>query len=186
MQTLTRSFNLILIVILLGMIFTSYGCSKADDNGETVGQKLDRSVDKTSAAADQAGRQIEDAARQADRKIQREANKAEDKFKDATASMRDNSADKSGTRNDTKGEIATVVDDSAITASVKADMLKDPALSVMTVDVSTDRGEVTLKGSVKNAAAKRRAEEVAHNVSGVQKVNNELQVAANDKSASAG
>ena len=174
MQTLTRTFNLILIVILLGMIFTAYGCGKADDNGGTVGQKLDRSVDKTSAAADQAGREIEKAARQADRKIQQEANQAGDKFKDATASARDKS-----------GEVGTVVDDSAITASVKADMLKDPALSVMKVDVSTDKGEVTLKGSVANAAAKRRAEEVAQAVSGVQKVNNQLQVAANDKSASA-
>lgn len=167
METLTRSFNLILIVILLGMIFTSYGCSKADDQGETVGQKLDRSIDKTNAAADQAGRQIEDAARQADRKIQQEANKAEDKVRNSVAAAHDKN-----------GEVVTVVDDSAITASVKADMLKDPGLSVMKVDVSTDKGEVTLKGRVDNAAAKRRAEEVAQAVSGVQKVNNQLQVAA--------
>jgi hyperosmotically inducible protein len=172
MQTLTRTFNLILIVILLGMIFTTMGCSKTDDNGQTVGQKLDQSIDKGNAVADQAGRDIENAARQADRKIQQGANKAEDTLRDSVASARDKS-----------GEVPTVVDDSAITASVKAEMLKDPALSVLQVNVSTTKGEVTLEGKVANAATRRHAEEVVQGVSGVQKVNNELQVAANDKAA---
>ena len=170
MQTLTRTFNLILIVILLGMIFTALGCSKTDDSGQTVGQKLDQSLDKGNAVANQAGRDIENAARQADRKIQQGANKAEDALRDSVAAARDKS-----------GEVPSVVDDSAITASVKAEMLKDPALSVLQVNVSTTKGEVTLQGKVANAATRRHAEEVAQAVSGVQKVNNELQVAASDK-----
>jgi hyperosmotically inducible protein len=168
MQTLTRSFNIILIIILLGMIFTASGCSKSDDEGVTVGQKVDRAIDQTNAAAAQTNRELQAAAQKADDKVHEDAQKAKDAFHDETASR-------------TSGEVSSVGDDAAITASIKADILKDPDLSVLKVDVSTDKGEVTLRGKVNTPAARRRAEQLASAVDGVHKVNNELQVASNGK-----
>jgi len=171
MRTLTRVTNLILIMILFGMIMAMAACSKTDENGQTVGQKVDQAIDKTNQKAAQAGKQLEQAASQAGDKIERGADKAQSEartaMQDAAASAREKA-----------GEITSVVDDSAITASVKADILKDPKLSSLKVDVSTEKGEVTLTGKVDDQAAKERAGQVAAAVAGVHKVNNELQVAA--------
>jgi osmotically-inducible protein OsmY len=167
MQTVTRFINLFLIMALLGMILAMTGCSKTDDNGQTVGQQVDKAIEKGNEQAAKAGREIDQAASKAGEKIDQGADKAQSAARDAAAVAKEKA-----------GEVLTVVDDSAITASVKADLLKDPKLSSQKVDVRTQEGQVTLTGSVSDAAAKQRASEVAAAVSGVQKVNNELQVAA--------
>jgi len=171
MQTFTRVANLILIMMLLGMILATTGCGKTDENGQTVGQKVDQTIDKTNQQAARARTELEQAANKAGEKIEQGAEKAQTKaqsaMQDAAASAREKA-----------GEVTSVVDDSAITASVKADILKDPKLSALKVEVSTEKGEVTLTGKVDNEAARQRAGQVAAAVSGVHKVNNQLQVAA--------
>lgn len=167
MQTFTRFINLFLIMALLGMILAMTGCGKTDENGQTVGQKIDKAIDKGNEQAARAGREIDQAAGKAGDKIEQGAEKAQASARDAAAVAKEKA-----------GEVLTVVDDSAITASVKADLLKDPKLSSQKVEVRTQEGKVTLTGSVSDPAAKQRAGEVAAAVSGVQKVNNELQVAA--------
>ena len=99
-------------------------------NGETVGQKVDRSVDRTQAELARAGEKIKEAAGS----------------------------------------------DAAITASIKADYLKDPDLSVFKIDVDTNDGVVTLNGVADTAAAKSRAEKMAGAVKGVKEVRNHLSV----------
>jgi hyperosmotically inducible protein len=66
--------------------------------------------------------------------------------------------------------------DAAITASVKADILKDPDLSVLKIDVDTVNGVVTLKGVAKTADGKSRAEKLAGAIKGVKEVRNQLAV----------
>jgi len=73
-------------------------------------------------------------------------------------------------------QIGTVVDDSAITASIKADLLKDPGLSALGIEVNTVKGEVTLKGEVSTEIRKQRAEGIASHIVGVTKVLNLLKV----------
>lgn len=68
------------------------------------------------------------------------------------------------------------VDDTAITAKVKAQMAKDKEVSAMDVSVNTDQGVVRLSGVVKSAAEKQRAEQVARGVEGVRRVDNALVV----------
>jgi len=167
MQTFTRSFKLILIALLAGMILGVSACSKQDQNGVTVGQKVDQAIDRTNAGLADAGKKIEDSASRAGAKVEQGAGQAEAAIKDASAKARDQA-----------GQVSSVVDDSAITASIKADLLKDPGLSVLKVEVNTVRGEVTLSGSVDNEAARTRAGQLAAAISGVQKVRNELQVVA--------
>lgn len=70
------------------------------------------------------------------------------------------------------------VDDSTITASVKAKLVADKAANFTRVDVDTTNKVVALNGIVESTAQKARAEELASQVSGVRRVNNNLQVQA--------
>jgi osmotically-inducible protein OsmY len=66
------------------------------------------------------------------------------------------------------------VDDSTITAKVKAAILQDPALKVFAISVETFKGTVQLSGFVNSAEIRSRAAVVASRVSGVQSVKNDL------------
>ncbi|MGD9942049.1 MAG: BON domain-containing protein [Burkholderiaceae bacterium] len=70
-----------------------------------------------------------------------------------------------------------VLSDAAITAAVKAELMKEPTLSALAINVdTTDNGAVTLKGEVETPAAKERAEQLARNTRGVREVTNLLVV----------
>src|SRR3989337_2967716 len=66
------------------------------------------------------------------------------------------------------------VDDSTITAKVKAAIFDDPALKVLQINVETFKGTVQLSGFVNSPQAVSRAAEVARGVSGVKSVKNNL------------
>ena len=70
-----------------------------------------------------------------------------------------------------------VVDDAAITASVKAKLLADERTKAFDVNVDTVKGVVTLTGGADSDAAKRAAQELAGQVDGVILIKNELTVA---------
>ncbi len=66
------------------------------------------------------------------------------------------------------------VDDSTITAKVKAAIFDDPALKVFDISVETFKGAVQLSGFVNSAEIRSRAGVVASRVSGVKSVKNSL------------
>ena len=68
------------------------------------------------------------------------------------------------------------VDDTKITASVKAKLVADRAANLTRVDVDTTNGVVYLNGSVATAEQKSRAERLAREAKGVMRVVNNLQV----------
>ncbi len=68
------------------------------------------------------------------------------------------------------------VDDSTITAKVKAAMFDDPSLKVMQIGVETMQDVVQLSGFVNSAQTKARAGELARGVKGVREVKNDLVV----------
>jgi osmotically-inducible protein OsmY len=68
------------------------------------------------------------------------------------------------------------IDDSTITASVKTKLAADKIGSLTRIDVDTSRQVVSLNGVVESPDQKARAEQLASQVSGVKKVNNNLQV----------
>ena len=63
-------------------------------------------------------------------------------------------------------------DDSAITAKVKADLVKAKDVSSMDIHVETFRGNVLLSGFVGTPDEKQRASEIANSVRGVKQVTN--------------
>jgi len=68
------------------------------------------------------------------------------------------------------------VDDAAITSSVKTKLAADKLSSLTRVDVDTNNGVVSLNGVVESADQKARAQDLASQVSGVNRVINNLQV----------
>jgi osmotically-inducible protein OsmY len=66
------------------------------------------------------------------------------------------------------------VDDSTITAKVKAAIFDDPALKVYDISVETFKGVVQLSGFVNSAEIRSRAGVVASRVSNVKSVKNSL------------
>lgn len=73
------------------------------------------------------------------------------------------------------------VDDSTITASVKAKLAADKVGSLTRIDVDTTRQVVSLNGIVPTAQDKARAEQLAKQVDGVRLVNNNLQIQQSSK-----
>jgi hyperosmotically inducible protein len=133
------------------------GAPTAD--GATVGQKVDRALAQTREGLARAGEQVKptleragDSIERAGQQVKPTLEKAGDKIKEAAGS------------------------DAAITASIKADYLKDPDLSVFKIDVDTQDGVVTLNGVTETPTARLRAEKLAAANKGVKEVRNRLNV----------
>ena len=68
------------------------------------------------------------------------------------------------------------VEDSLVTAKVKAALLRDPALNSMDVSVETQGGQVLLSGFVKDESQRQKAKQVASSVTGVASVKDAMQL----------
>lgn len=74
------------------------------------------------------------------------------------------------------------VSDAAITASVKAALLREPGVKVTEVNVETFSGVVQLSGFVDSADMGQKAEAAAKKVEGVKSVRNDTRVKPHGKS----
>jgi hyperosmotically inducible periplasmic protein len=141
-------------------VFALAACEDRTDR--TVGQKLDSALERTQQKLAAAGDKI---AQQTDR---------------AATSLKEKSANggNGGTNGGThaSGDAGRVMSDTAITASIKTDFLKDPDLSILKIDVDTRDGVVTLNGLAENDEARGRAERIAQGIKGVREVRNYLVV----------
>jgi hyperosmotically inducible periplasmic protein len=70
------------------------------------------------------------------------------------------------------------VDDTTITSKVKADILGDPALKVLQINVETMQGVVQLSGFVDSPQSETKAVNIANHVRGVRSVKDNLIVPA--------
>lgn len=161
--------HVLMVAVFAGIMLGAAGCDKYTDSGQTVGQKLDKAIDKTNAKIAEAGDKVE---KKMDRASVAVANAGESISNTTGAAV-----EKAGTAVFTKvDQVGAIVDDSAITASIKADFLKDPGLSALAIEVNTVKGEVTLKGEVSTEVRKQRAEAISRHIVGVTKVTNLLKV----------
>ncbi|HEU5079551.1 MAG TPA: BON domain-containing protein [Opitutaceae bacterium] len=80
--------------------------------------------------------------------------------------------------NSTKESTGEYVDDTAVTAKVKTELIRDPVVKARQVDVTTFKGTVQLSGFVDTPEQKERAAELARGVQGVQDVKNNIVVKA--------
>ena len=131
----------------------------SNGSAPTVGQRVDRAVAETRSELAQAGKQVEPALERAGDAIERGARQVKPTLDKAGEQIRE-----------------AANSDAAITASIKADYLKDPDLSVFKIDVDTRDGVVTLNGVTESATARVRAEKLAAANKGVREVRNRLTV----------
>jgi osmotically-inducible protein OsmY len=96
---------------------------------------------------------------------------------DSTAARADRATDKVGaTVNNAADKTATVAEDAAITAKVKAAILAEPGLKTLQINVDTNGATVTLSGNVDNADLRERAKQIASATTGVKGVVDQLNV----------
>lgn len=78
----------------------------------------------------------------------------------------------------TRGQetVGAYVDDSAITAGVKAKLVDDTTVDAAAITVETLKGTVMLSGFAKSSAEKTTAEKLAYEVKGVKSVHNAIVV----------
>ena len=106
-----------------------------------------------------------DSAETTGRSIDQATEQASDKMDEASKKL--------GEQSDKAGE---VLDDTAITAKVKAAILAEPGLNVLQINVDTTKGVTTLSGSADSQQSSDRAKEIASAVAGVKGVDNQLVV----------
>lgn len=121
-----------------------------------VEQKADDAKTSTEAAAGKAANAVENTTNQVVKSVENTAGKVADKVES------------------TAGKVASKVEDAAITASVNAELAKDPTLSALRINVDTDNGHVMLRGTAPDKLARDRATRLAAAVKGVSKVDNQL------------
>ena len=161
---MTDSLNRIsLIAAAAALALGLAACNKTDDR--TVGQQVDAAVAKTEAAADEAKAKAEVAAQDAKNAAQ-----------SAGADIRAGASDLAASASAAAAEVKEAVADTAITASVKAGLAKDPDLSALQINVDTTNGAVSLQGTAPTTAAKERAAAIVREVKGVKSVTNLLKV----------
>jgi hyperosmotically inducible protein len=76
----------------------------------------------------------------------------------------------------TQSSAGEVVDDSLITAKVKAKFVEDKEVGAMNINVETFKGTVQLSGFANNAAEMNKAAELARSVKGVNAVRNDIRL----------
>ena len=124
------------------------GCDKPNP-AESAGKQIDQSMQKMGQRVDQ----VTDRAKE-------QVAKTSERAKEQVA------------------KTGKVLDDTAITAAVKAGIIAEPGLKVLKIDVDTKDGQVTLTGSVDSAENLQRATQVASSVNGVKGVDNRLAVSS--------
>ncbi|RJG24751.1 BON domain-containing protein [Massilia cavernae] len=72
--------------------------------------------------------------------------------------------------------VGEYIDDSVITAGVKAAILNEPTLKVSEINVETFKGVVQLSGFVSSADSVATASSVARSVKGVKSVKNDIRL----------
>jgi hyperosmotically inducible protein len=96
----------------------------------------------------------------------------------------DQATEKAGKKIDQAGEAINakvekageIMDDSAITAKIKAEILSDPLLKVSQINVTTTNNVVMLSGAVDSLQSIDRAMEIVHSIKNVKSVENNLVV----------
>ncbi|RPH64317.1 MAG: BON domain-containing protein [Burkholderiales bacterium] len=145
-----------ILAIAVPALILAAGCQRTDD---IAGQAVDHSVAQPTDRADASVRDIP-----------RETASAGGAVSEAAR----DGAQAAGTAARNAGE---AVGDASITAAVKAELMKEPALGALSINVDTDdAGRVTLSGEVPSTAVKDRAEALARATPGVREVRNELLV----------
>lgn len=116
-------------------------------------------------SAEKTGKEIDQAVSSASRQLESAAVAAKQEVARAQSALVENAR-----------EAGKSLEDTAVTARVKAALIAEPRLKALAIDVSTANGVVTLHGTADSPVSRDNAVQVASNVDGVKSVRNELLV----------
>jgi osmotically-inducible protein OsmY len=164
-----KTYQSIMLASVLGLAVA--GCTH---------ETADKAVEKTKETATTAAKDIKSASEQAADKSTEVAGKAAGETKEIAGKTAD-------TTKEIAGQVATktkevseatveVVTDSWITTKITAKLADETILEGHHISVHTKDHVVTLKGSVKTAAAKAKAESIAKGTKGVTRVVSQIAV----------
>jgi hyperosmotically inducible periplasmic protein len=164
----TRTFLLVLAVALMPLAGCDHDDRKAVEtgrdaegrptvhvDGEEVNRELDQASEHVERGAERAGAALERGAEQAGAALERGAEKVQ---------------------REVGPIVEDALDDATITAKVKANLISDPEVRALSIDVDTIDGRVTLQGKVATEGQKAEAEKLARITPGVRGVVNLIQV----------
>lgn len=137
--------EVVIPIACLSLVLGLAACQEENGPAEKVGQKIDMALENVEHKYDAA------------------IKNAEKKTETAKESI--------------KGKIETtgvMVDDSIISANVKAAIIRDSFMKASHIEVTTSKGEVTLKGTVDSEPIIGRAMEIASSQKNVKSVKTEL------------
>lgn len=171
-------------IIVLTCLTAVLGLVACEQKGtaEKAGEKIDRTAIQAEKnieeSTDKANKEMEDAQETMDE----EAEKAQQQI-DQSAEQADEKLNENRDAISNKAETAEkYIDDSLITAKVKAAILNDALLKASQIEVSTDNGVVKLSGTVDSEQSIGRAMEIASGQKDVKSVQADLSVNANASS----
>jgi hyperosmotically inducible periplasmic protein len=108
------------------------------------------------------------------------AGKKLDQAADTAGQKISDTADKVGEKMGEQGaKVGVAIEDTEITAKVKAAIFAEPGLKTLQISVDTIKGVVSLSGSVKSKSHSDMAQALAGAVSGVKGVDNRLVIKPN-------
>jgi len=146
----------------------------------TTKDTLDKAADKTKAGAEKAVDATKSGTEKAYDKTKDATKTAAEKTKDAAKTTGEKTKDAASTVGDKTKDAASktgeVITDAWITTKVKADFVNEDTLKGSDINVDTNNHVVTLKGTVKSAAGRARALEIAKTTKGVNRVVDQLTV----------
>jgi hyperosmotically inducible protein len=137
--------------------------TKAENKIEAAKESLDKNVEKVSEVINKSNGITKGALEKTELKIDLETQKLEDHV----GSVNESVVEKAKTA-------GVLVDDSVISANVKAAILSDTLMNASHIEVTTSKGVVTLKGTVDSEPIIGRAMEVASNQKNVKSVKTDL------------
>jgi hyperosmotically inducible protein len=157
------------------------------DPAAKIGSRADRAAEKTKAGTNKAIDATKDAGEKTADKTKEVAGKTADKSKDvgkktaetskgAAKATKDAAKDVGEKTKDAAATTGEAFSDGWITTKIKTKFIDEDLLKGSDINVDTNDHVVTLKGTVKSAAGKERAAEIARTTDGVKRIVNELVV----------
>lgn len=122
---------------------------------DEAGEHVERGAEQVKAGAERAGAALERGAEQAGAALERGAERVQ---------------------REVGPVVEEALDDATISAKVKANLIADPEVRALDIDVDTIDGRVTLQGKVATESQKAEAEKLARITPGVRQVLNLIQV----------
>ena len=153
------------------------GVTRVDNKLEidtTIGEKLDKAVDKTEKAAGTAGSATKDAAVKTKDATVKAAEKTKDGAVYVAKKTKDGAEYVGEKTKDGAVKTKDEVTDGWLITKLKADFVNEDTLKGSSINVDSDNHVVTLKGTVTSEAGQDRAVEIAKTTKGVKRVINNL------------